>query len=197
MNVYTDIWIKEFMDEAMERLIVSHKDIIGIIFNRFRIFLNFKRMGLSSDAFYYGCNSCRERIGLAQYLKIHLYNHRDTKTQVHMEVPKDPNHKMFRLLTRKYRFKWDDVGDTINEMDDIGIDFNADLCTMKTQLLTKKANEFMTLRLYKKLIKRLNVLIDIRDSRWETGSDSLDEIFGSDESIISSDTFEKTSSDDY
>ena len=55
----------------------------------------------------------------------------------------------------------------------------------------------MTPRLYKKLIKRLNMLIDIRDSRWETGSDSLDEIFGSDESIVSSDTFDKTSSDDY
>lgn len=157
VNVYTDEWMKEVNDNAISKLIASHKDIIGVLLDRFRIFVNDKAFDLIPKAYMYGSGTDPDiHKKLSTHIKIHLFNHRNKKLYTSPDILKEKTNKIFWALSKDY--EWQEVEDTITELDNLNIDFHEDLTTMNKKILQKNIKSQMTPNLYIKLVTRLDKL---------------------------------------
>jgi len=173
MDVYGDKWVKGAVKKVINKIIISHKDVLYVIINRFRIFINTKTMKILPRMYYEGFKSEKKLYNdLADDIKLHLYNNRNEKFNISLKPPSDPNDKIFKALANEYT--WEEVENTITEMDALNINFNDSIDSIKEQLIQKKAKRNMTPNLYEKIIIRIDKLIDSYDKLYKN-SDEDDE----------------------
>jgi len=104
------------------------RDVLGVIFNKFRIFLGIRYLGHHMYYLYSGKECCKKEYKLlSAELKILLYNYRTSKKDIIFtdnNIPDDNNH-IWKHLSKT--FTWTEAASYISIMDDIGVDFNWDL----------------------------------------------------------------------
>lgn len=136
INVHNgEKWIREVVKYALSNVIDSHRIMIMIIFNRFRIFLSQKATHLTKKAFYYGSpepSNLYFHKKVVKNIKLHLYNNRKKNTKSIEKIPNDRNDKCFIALSK--RFNWQEVENLINCLDDLEINFDTNLNQIKDQI---------------------------------------------------------------
>ena len=160
MEVYNgEKWIKEVMSIALSNIVDTKRILIGSIFNRFRFFLSNKATKLIPNAYYYGF---RENYffhkKIVQHIKIHLNNNKNNEKTSNEDIPTDRNHEVFWALSKK--FNWQEVEKLITTMDELNIDLDKDLSRIKQQIITIIDEKPKLKKIFKKLIKRIDYLIN-------------------------------------
>lgn len=166
-------WEKELISIAMEKIIISQKMVIKTLFNRFRIFLNTKAMKLIPNAVYYGCTENYYFYKkLSQHVKFHLYKKRNNKTKMTGNIPSDPEHEIFWVISKN--FTWDEVEKLISKLDKYNIDLNQNLDDTNDQIIDVVNKNSKLGIIFKKIIKRVDTLIDdFRSSEDPESSDTI------------------------
>lgn len=165
-------WIKGLVNNALSDVISAERIMIGLIFNRFRCFLNGKATKLIPKAYYYGyINNYRFHKKMVQQIKVHLYNNRNNNNTPNENISTDKNDDVWWAISK--RFDWNNVNNYINKMDKYEIDFDGDLDNIKTNI-QKLCDDKPKLKIFfKKLLVRIDRLIcDFNDSRSSSTSSS-------------------------
>lgn len=168
MNVHDgNKWIKKLVKTAISNVIDSHGIMIRMIFNRFRIFLSNNATHLIPRAYYYGAydlNDLYFHKKVVKHIQLHLYNNRKmnqpglTAGTTIEDIPDDIDDPVFWALSKQ--FNWNDVEILINKMDDLEINFNKSLDSIKNQISLCTKNNPKMIKLFATLIRQINYHID-------------------------------------
>ena len=153
-------WIKEIILDAVSNIVDSKRIMIQLIFDRFRCFLSNKATYFVPKSIYYGL---RQNFffykKVVQHVKLHLYNNRNIESKTDNDIPDDRNDKIFWALSKN--FTWLEVNAYITKMDKLNIDFDDNLDGIKSSILNKCENKPKLKKFFKKLLKRIDYLIEL------------------------------------
>uniref|UniRef100_A0A6C0LQL5 C2H2-type domain-containing protein n=1 Tax=viral metagenome TaxID=1070528 RepID=A0A6C0LQL5_9ZZZZ len=159
MEVYDgNKWIKEVVNNALSNVVCSERIMIGLIFNRFRIFLNRKATKLIPQAYYFGYKeNYYFHKKVVQNIKLHLYNNQKNKNEVEEKIPKNEDNEVWWAITK--RFKWSEVESYINKMDEYEINFDKTLDEIKDDINKLCKEDQKMAKFFKKLLLQINDFI--------------------------------------
>ncbi|ANB50170.1 hypothetical protein [Powai lake megavirus] len=143
---------------AISNVIDSKRIMIIMIYDRFRCFLNKKAICMIPEGIYHGLSdNYYFHKKLVKHIKVHLYNNRKLKPKNKEEIPNNKDHEVFWALSKK--FTWDEVDKLISKMDELDINFDANLDDIKQELLMHIDINPKFESIFKKLLKRIDRLI--------------------------------------
>ena len=152
-------WIKGVLSISLDRIIISKIIVLKVIFNKFRIFFGNEAMKLIPYFHHYGREqNSDEYKDLAIDIKFHLYNNRNVKKKNDEKIPTDRNHKIWWAISKW--FNWNEVDELITKMIELGTDFDKNLDDIKINILGYIEQNPHLERFFKKLLKRIDELID-------------------------------------
>jgi len=159
MDIYDgNEWMKILVSDALEHIMDTKIMIIRIIYNRFRCFLNSKSSKMIPEKMYNGVlKNYYLHKQMIRKIKVHLYNNRNIKEK-NKEIPLNRKDPIWDSLSKN--FTWDEVEKLITKMDEIGIDFDGNLDEIKDQINEKITEGLITKKEFKKLIERIDNLIE-------------------------------------
>jgi hypothetical protein len=162
-------WITKNLKETIDEVFNSKRLLIGLIFNRFRFFFSNKAVSIIPRKYYFGDT---ENLHLYKKyvvgIKNHLYDNNlknknnkiDTSLPNKIKPTESEQKEIFWAISKNYT--WNEITETITEMNENNINFDTDLGEIKKQLLSDDV-EFKNENLFKKLIKRITRFIKERD----------------------------------
>jgi len=158
---------------AVSNIVDSKRIMIDLIFDRFRCFLSNKATHIIPKSYYYGSRQNYFYYKkLVQHVKLHLYNNRKMESKTDNKIPSNPNNKIFWALSKS--FTWSEVDALITKMDELEIDFDDNLTDIKNNILSKCESKPKLMEFFKKLLKRINYLIEQFQNSSDSDSDSIE-----------------------
>ena len=157
--------------EAMNifnKMIISGTELFRIVYNRFRIFFSNNARNYIPGFYFKGF--CINNNKIAACIRKHLYKNKlktqknIVRTEKHIDnedIPNDRNDRFFWAL--HMNFFWDEIKQFFIISDEIEINFNADLNSIKDELIEKNLNFQSCEKLYNKVIKHIDHIISTAD----------------------------------
>ena len=162
--VKDDKWDKDEAKPIFNSMIISGTNLFRSVYNRFRIFFSNKARTDIPGFYFKEFNINNDKI--AACIRKHLYKNRSktqkniVRTEKHIDnedIPNDRNDKIFWAL--HMNFIWDEVKQFFVISDEIKINFDADLNSIKNELIEKNLSFKFCENLYNKIIKRIDRII--------------------------------------
>lgn len=184
VKVYEDAWFTKNIS-VIENIISNQHGQLCLIYNKFRIFLGRRACTYNLKYLYDGLECSNEHKSLFRKIKCHMYNNR--KIQNESNEPSQQDEIIWKSLSKS--FDWEEVVAYIIKMNEIGVDFNQNLKNIRQKILSYKEHK----KFFKKLIKRLDILIYERDKELSPCSSFVPEL----DPISSSESDEMDNFDNY
>jgi len=180
--------VDEKIEIVLQNIIGTKRNMIQLIFYRFRCFLSLKGVNKIPDAIYYGHDPKKRRQQvmynqLMRHTKMYLFNNRTTNKKTNSEddsveddsigddlvedIPDDDD-PFWWALSKK--FNWSEVSAYLTKMDKLNIDFMQDLSNIKKQIVTHIKNGKVKLSFFAKLLKRLDYFINNHENDHDESS---------------------------
>jgi len=162
--------IEERIRDVLDNIVSTKRDLIHLIFNRFRCFLSVRGTIDIRSEFYKGHNF-GDRKGKVAYnqlirrTKMYLYNNRttnkdndDNEDVIEEIVPDDDDDDFWWALDEK--FVWKEVSKYMTKMDQWNIDFSCSLINVKKQLIKRIDHDKKESKFFAKLFERIDDIVE-------------------------------------
>ena len=139
-------------------IINNQRDLLNVIFNKFRIFLG-RRTDIRIVKYLYdGMESSDKHNELKRQLKLHIYNQtKNPRSSIFDESALfDSDHKIWDSLSKS--FTWKEVVFYINKLESINTDFSLNLSKIKDHIQDYLESHPEEVSLFDLLISRIEVL---------------------------------------
>lgn len=175
MEVYDgECWLKIGIRKALTRFFYCLRQTIGLIFNRFRLFLSNKAVRFIPKAHYYGYYKVSFPRNTIKQINLHL-QHGSRTESVEMQqivVVPDENDEAWWALSKN--FTWAEVEKFLAKLDKCRIDLDHELVQIKSDVLAICAKNEELKIFFRKLNLRINRrLINWDRDRLEDSSEEL------------------------